>query len=624
MKFLKYLPFALAIALMVGCSDDNVTLQEEESSELMADGGSVSIRINLPSTTAVTRATEAELADGLSQEYAVNDGTIILFDAQERFVTKQTFTGSELNFTANTANNITSSSVEVKIGPNLKTPKYAAVYLNMTTAAATELVYSTFNETKSPINGPNNAIVDVNGNGYFFMSNSTFDNSNAPTSVYHSTSGLQTLQELDPASVKSTSATTNSNEATTNIYVERASVKVELTFTNASNQANEVTGSTAIVDATTGLPTITFTAGANVGDQITVTGWTLNATNKTYYSTKLIDATNWADWLTTTKYFMAPYVSRPSDFRSHFGIDTNYDGSTLTNSATQGFYEEFNYASLSQAINPSKTTATSTGVQYLYCLENTFDVDNQEQNQTTSLLIAANYKQAGNADTSGDIFKLGTTIYGGNGVSLINHLVTVLNANGYQKVAGTTGTTPSAIVAADLKINKGNYIYKDLILPNNCSIVFNGNVVAAMDTSMDAILNSVLGYRAISYYKGGNCFYSVPIRHFNDEQVPLLDATGNYVSFNGTVTHVNNTDQLGRYGVLRNNWYSAEVSSISSIGRPVPVSPTDPINPDPSYPDPQDPDPNNPAPTPDDVVNTYLQAKINILPWAKRSQKIKL
>ena len=117
MKFLKYLPFALAITLIVGCSDDNFTTDEKTpDTEVLAEGGAVSVRIHLPSTTATgTRATEVELNDGLAQEYAVNDATIILFDANERFITQQTFLTADLNFTTNANNNITSNSVEVKI-----------------------------------------------------------------------------------------------------------------------------------------------------------------------------------------------------------------------------------------------------------------------------------------------------------------------------------------------------------------------------------------------------------------------------------------------------------------------------------------------------------------------------
>ena len=615
MKFLKYLPFALAITLIVGCSDDNFTTDEKTpDTEVLAEGGAVSVRIHLPSTTATgTRATEVELNDGLAQEYAVNDATIILFDANERFITQQTFLTADLNFTTNANNNITSNSVEVKIGPNSKTPKYAAVFINMTQVAASTLNYSTFNDSRVLIAGPNNAIVQADGLNYFFMSNSTFDNTNAPVSVYRSATGLQTLQELDPTSIKSTSVA-SSTEASTNIYVERAAVKVELTFSN--NQAAEVKNSSAVIDGTTGFPTISFTAAPFAGDQIQITGWALTVTNKTYYPTKLLDANIWPDWQNNNTYFMAPYVSRPADFRTHFAIDGNFNGN-VTPTAVQGYYDEFNYVAYSNVTNPC---IISGDTNYLYCLENTFDNYNQEQNQTTAVIIAGKYVKSSNTDTSGDIFKLGNTIYGGDGADLINHILGVLKANGYTCMVGET---PIDVKATDIKINKGAYIYKDLVMANS-NICRGGAVIAGAGSSMDTILNSLLGFRALAYYKAGSCYYTIPIRHFNDEQVPLLDSDGDLVFFGGAPTAVNAIEQTARYGVVRNNWYTIDVSSIAAIGRPVPVDPADPINPDPNFPDPKDPDPNNPDPTPDDVVNTYLQAKINVLPWAKRVQKIKL
>ena len=47
MKFFKYLPFALAIAAMVGCSDDNF-VEVPDNGGIMEDGGSVTVSINLP------------------------------------------------------------------------------------------------------------------------------------------------------------------------------------------------------------------------------------------------------------------------------------------------------------------------------------------------------------------------------------------------------------------------------------------------------------------------------------------------------------------------------------------------------------------------------------------------
>ena len=62
--------------------------------------------------------------------------------------------------------------------------------------------------------------------------------------------------------------------------------------------------------------------------------------------------------------------------------------------------------------------------------------------------------------------------------------------------------------------------------------------------------------------------------------------------------------RLGRYGVLRNNWYELSVNSVSGPGYPdVPkVNPTDP----------------------DDVNDQYINVEVKILDWAMRKQVIDL
>lgn len=65
-----------------------------------------------------------------------------------------------------------------------------------------------------------------------------------------------------------------------------------------------------------------------------------------------------------------------------------------------------------------------------------------------------------------------------------------------------------------------------------------------------------------------------------------------------------NEKYLGRYGVLRNNWYELSVNKVTGLGYPdVPeVKPTDP----------------------DDENEQYINVAVKILDWAKRSQNVEL
>lgn len=96
----------------------------------------------------------------------------------------------------------------------------------------------------------------------------------------------------------------------------------------------------------------------------------------------------------------------------------------------------------------------------------------------------------------------------------------------------------------------------------------------------------------IRYYKDGECYYyTIPVKHFTD----IVYTPGETIS---DETH------LGRYGVVRNNWYEININSVSGPGEP--VIPT--------------PDPDQPV----DKQKGYIQCEINVLSWAKHSQNVDL
>ena len=98
----------------------------------------------------------------------------------------------------------------------------------------------------------------------------------------------------------------------------------------------------------------------------------------------------------------------------------------------------------------------------------------------------------------------------------------------------------------------------------------------------------------IATYLNGEAYYIARVKHFNE--LTHWNAGQAYGSDNAAF--------LGRYGVLRNNWYDLSVNSISGLGYPeVPeVKPT----------------------VPDDENDQYINVEVKILDWAKRSQSIDL
>ena len=89
-------------------------------------------------------------------------------------------------------------------------------------------------------------------------------------------------------------------------------------------------------------------------------------------------------------------------------------------------------------------------------------------------------------------------------------------------------------------------------------------------------------------------YYIARIKHFNTK-----------TPWNSGEAYGSHNDKyLGRYGVLRNNWYSLSVNTVSGLG----------------YPEVPEVKPN----VPDDENNQYINVEVKILDWAKRSQSIDL
>ena len=123
-----------------------------------------------------------------------------------------------------------------------------------------------------------------------------------------------------------------------------------------------------------------------------------------------------------------------------------------------------------------------------------------------------------------------------------------------------------------------------------------GDVVTLQTEDVQAI-NDKLGLSegyGISTYEKGESYYIARIKHFGDALTPWKSGVygDKYLEY------------LGRYGMLRNNWYVLDVQSVSGPG----------------YPDVPEVKPN----TPDDEDDKYIKVSVKILDWAKRSQSVDL
>lgn len=106
------------------------------------------------------------------------------------------------------------------------------------------------------------------------------------------------------------------------------------------------------------------------------------------------------------------------------------------------------------------------------------------------------------------------------------------------------------------------------------------------------LADSRIGNDIKFYEKGVSYYYSAFIKHFGDDLTPFT--SGSYTAPN----------HLGRYGVVRNNWYELTVTKVTGPGSP------------------EIPEPDG-GKTPDDT-ESWIRCAINVLSWAKRSQAVEL
>lgn len=553
---------------MVGCSsNDNLTPNANEGAGKTGTAYA-SFKINLPTTNGTRVAGDPTFDGGDKNEYAVKDAALLLFqkNASGDFVFKESvdlgnmepWTSSETNGITTTAK-LTAKITKAEVGANKG--YYALIVLNNNSETAAKITYPTEGQTyadwsQNEANATANYLKYDNG---FFMANAPKYVAGAPETLVEIKNIYASKQQAE-------------NSTATTVYVERGLAKVSL----ASSSAEHVD----IAD------------GNFAGDKVDITGWTLDVTNTKTYPVHVTEGL-WADtWKTTTTPAATNGASMDrfhdtkltSEFpRVYWGLDPNYS----TDFASVADCErEFTMATKGNF----KTGAEAKKAQY--CLENTFDIDHMVQGQTTRVLFSAKYTP--------DNFADGETFYKFGNSPKLWHAADVV-AQIKAKAQEVLGEANASKVTVTLDAEGNDMTKSGVRLVAAANITY--GTTALNDEQVDQI-NAKLGFKkatstdaavGLSTYESGVSYYVARVMHFNG----LTPWTPGDKTYEG-----NNANWLGRYGVLRNNWYELSVSSVSGPGYPdVPkVNPTDP----------------------DDVNDQYINVEVKILDWAKRSQSIDL
>lgn len=596
------LPLMLASALAFSaCSSDDVAENGPKDIAALTNGGYVKMNIKLPSRSASAFKANDDFNDGLDTEYKVQDATLILFqgdnEATARFHSAYMLS-TGFTTDATTTNQVTSTEQLTKsvngetVGNNL----YALVVLNKngvikplanhTLEVNGNAFYGNFAELQKTIVGGNVTAFNKDG---FFMTNAPLADKQGGI-VDPAGAEITTLVKINNA-VYSTEAEAKTNPAA-DIYVERGVAKVTM-----HSKAKTTLTDKVYQDP---MNTISYEIDA----------WGLDITNNSSYFSR-VPNTTWnsykSDRETTTSYRFIGKTNMENEtgtgatdlFRTYWGEDPNY----LT--AVTGVGGDFNELDANPTADDTKAIAnlyTQFGDDNpLYCMENTFDVDNMKQDRSTRVVVRA---QLSSAD-----IPAGTDFYTVNGEKATIYSLATLTSMiqkaifDHAKVKDFIRNNGGVASASAINVNLSTRTPEGKVTVTGFTLSLGGNAYPDADKSVvvDAVNNQL---KDITCYKDGYAYYPIIIKHFGNDDTPWgldKDNTITGSTIYPTTGAGKDANYLGRYGVLRNNWYDLEVNSIRTIGSAVV-----PSRDNTKY---------------DDELNQYISVKINILSWAKRVQK---
>lgn len=575
MRIKHFFGLAVLAAMTASCSSNNELVNSGNGSGENESGvGYATLSINLPTTSGTRAAGDPEFKPGDANEYDVKDVTLLIFKEAGSSEDEYTYVekadlGTMAPWVKDGSNGITTAAtITAKLSSvDLKGNYYAlAILNNKDNTNAPKVKMPTTDLTYSNWNSENNA------DGTKFADNTNgFYMANAPE---FTAAGEEPTTLVKINKIYATKQAAETNPATT-IHVERGLAKVTVAA----------------------LPTKQTPTGTKYkSDKVDITAWNLDVTNKSTFpihKTAGLTSPFTTIWSASTD--PAPSTGRFVDGtntafkRVYWGVDPNYDKDYTEVSDCKN---EFTLLEANAAITGDAATPQ-------YCLENTFDIKHMLQGQTTRVVFKATYTPHG--------FNAGDTFYKiGNNTDLWSKttLVEQIKAKA-QEVLGKESATNKVEVdlkAADNNIeeNAGTKILKE------ANVQHNGANVAPEEIKA---INEKLGLKAatetdpivgIATYASGESYYIARIKHFGNDLTPWNEGDLTYGDNDAT----QNNKYLGRYGVLRNNWYELTVHSVSGPGTPdVPtIKPTDP----------------------DDENYKYISVSVKILDWAKRSQNVDL
>ena len=601
-----------AAAMLTACSSDEPAVGPNGPDNGQFNGsGYMNVAINMPTSNG-SRAENDNFDHGTPNEYKVDNAMLILFTGatEDAAVFHSAYDLKDMTNSADGAAgvNITKTYTKTIQVNNVSDGAvlWGLVLVNYDQVATTVLDGNagfiktlTFND--KPVTAGTTKFTDMNAEisaqdlkkatDHFFMANAPI-NAN-PGGAMPTTDEVTTLVKLGtPAQCIRPTAAEAEAQPAGSFYVERAVAKATLTYVNLTDETIKANG-------------LTIESVEWVIDNVEPTSYVIrNMGDKSY-----IPLFSSVTGVSANKYRFVGHSAigetslqptRPI-YRTYWCIDPAYNTDKTANRATDA---------------TALTFLPAGHDKPQYCHENTFDVAHQDYKNTTRAILKV---------------KFASSAEGADG-----NLYVVANdpSKVYDKEADAKSLMISAIIdqakvdlgAADV-LNPGKSInittdnYADY-LDVTWAAADASNVVRLKSVSYkdneayankpvpftEATINNLNAYWRYTKYNNGITYYDVRFKHFGDDLTPWI-VPGSSVDTPDTAYGTDaaaTSNYLGRYGMVRNNWYELNITSFKNLGKPV----VNDLNVEKS-------DDNNDA-------EKWISFKINILAWALRLQNVDL
>lgn len=569
----------LLAMLFVACNEQE-QMTEEHPMDILSHfnaEGKAWLRLDIGSPGSVTRS---DFEDGEGIEYAVKTLMLVLFrgdnsTAEDDLTVASIYnvaytpqTDAHQQITHNSTTTVQITDRNIRYSDKLYMLAIANASPSISEGATFATVKAlTLSSLTTAIGGPE----------YFVMSN-------APLASANNGSGsVTTLAEIDPSLFATTEADALAAPACY-VYLERAAAKVTTSLDAGLDM--HIKGNTNIDFA----PSDFY--------------YSLYNYNTGCYLIRQMDAA-WLPYNGTAKRFVESARLLNNRYRTYWATDINYGNSTGLTANMKGW----------------KSMGESD-----YCAENTFEVGKMQDDCSTSVLVALQLN-------GGNPFYT-TSVTGSDVIyQMPANDVTEEGTSASESFARKRSTKVSSAKTIDEYLRQWlmetNSSFRNWV--NTYAAGESKHVIIAVESKdanfglTDAKVTAVTqtaraagsaGANAfdalnlktycdnnikILFYEHGWCYYRVLIRHFDDTQTPWSSTAAMMDNSTDQAYGGDEASYLGRYGVVRNNWYNININSVTHVGSPI-IPPL--------------------TTNADDKVEQLLNATLRISGWEKHDQNL--